>query len=159
MTDLSDAAHMEMARLANAAGAARKSIKDLGLKDINVANAKAIINTAVGRKKKSEQNLPLIKMNQESIESSDYHIQMAAINAKIAMTQYLMMKQMEVMDVHQSSAQDNSEFQTMMIREMQRMNGMEEADTPYDPAMFQRFKEQWNAHHHPDSGCEQKKKS
>merc|ERR1712083_1093787 len=99
--------------------------------------------TEFGRKG-SDKKLPLMA---DSEPVSDYDAQMAAINAQIAMNQYLMMKQMERMEVHNSNTRDNSEFQTSMMEQMQQMNGMINMSTPYDPAMFQRFQEQWQAYH------------
>ena len=142
--------NVEMVHIGNAWG--MKQVSNLTeLTEVDEGNVKESNGVFAGHsspvKSTDDKRLPLM---QNTGPISDFDAKMAAINAQIAMNQYLMMKQMERMEVHSGNTRDNSEFQTMMMEHMQQMNGMITMDTPYDPAMFQRFQEQWHAYHQPD---------
>jgi len=74
---------------------------------------------------------------------SDYDAQMAALNAQIAMNQYLMMQQMEYMQNNNDNDNNTSQRQQLMMQQMQQMNGMINMSQPYDPNSFQQFNNEW----------------
>ena len=110
--------------------------------NINEGNAIAMMG-AFKENVRDAQKKPL-----KSEPVSDYDAQMAALNAQIAMNQYLMMKQLEVIQKKKNKAKgqnDNnlSEMQQLMMDQMQVMNGMINMNKPYDPNQFKQWNDQW----------------
>jgi len=106
--------------------------------DVNEGNARALITAFSASMSRKDKEQPLISA---TTPVSDYEAQMAAINAQIAMNQYLMMRQMEQME----SAGDGkaSESQRLMMQQMKQMNGMVNDAQTYDPSSFALFQQQW----------------
>merc|ERR1712228_123832 len=71
--------------------------------------------------------------------SKEYDEEMAALNAQIAMNQYLMMKQMQYVDENEQGIG----LKQMMMEQMERMKSMIDMSVPYDAKMFQEFNNEW----------------
>merc|ERR1719295_150257 len=114
----------------------KKKARELGM-DINEGNARALITAFSASMSQKDKEQPLISA---TAPVSDYEAQMAAINAQIAMNQYLMMRQMEQMERGDKKA---VETQRLMMEQMKAMNGMVNDAETYDPSSFALFQQQW----------------
>jgi len=138
--DLSEGAGIEMVGMGGKGG---KNIKPM----INEGNAIAMMG-AFKANVKDPQKQPLNSGPAQPV--TDYDAQMAALNAQIAMNQYLMMKQLEVIQQKKNKENGNnndnnnlSEMQQLMMDQMQVMNGMINMNKPYDPNQFNQWNDEW----------------
>ena len=82
--------------------------------------------------------------NDKSDDNGGYDAKMNALNAQIAMNQYLMMQQMEEMK-QREKLNDNqlNEMEKMMKQQMELMNSMINNGQKYDVDKFQEFNNHW----------------
>jgi len=78
---------------------------------------------------------------QNDAMSAEYEQEMNALNAQIAMNQYLMMKQMQYVDENEENMPN---LKQMMMEQMERMKSMIDMTVPYDANIFKEFNNEWN---------------
>jgi len=91
---------------------------------------------------------PNLNLNSSSsslhTNGDEYEAKMAALNAQIAMNQYLMMKQMEFMKQEKKATQSWTQgMQQLMGKHMQRMMDMIAMNMPYQTDHFAELNQEW----------------